>query len=117
MKPSYHLPEYEKDHLAGEVYSFYPYQPEDLSRPFPYGTDYSDGKKIVRPQLDDPARVAEILIQMAAILDNTADFDRNYERMRKAFDDLTAYQNGTFSLFSPAKPAEKETVALAPIAP
>ena len=112
-----HLPEYEKDHLAGEVYSFYPYQPEDLSRPFPYGTDYSDGKKIVRPQLDDPARVAEILIQMAAILDNTADFDRNYERMRKAVDDLTAYQNGTFSLFSPAKPAEKETVALAPIAP
>ena len=114
-----HLPEYEKDHLAGEVYSFYPYQPEDLSRPFPYGTDYSDGKKIVRPQLDDPARVTEILIQMAAILDNTADFDRNYERMRKAFVDLTAYQNGTFSLFNPVKPAEKETPkpTAAPVTP
>ena len=102
-----HLPEYEKDFLAGEVYSFFPRQPEDLSRPFPYGTDYSDGKKIIRPQLDQLERVAEILSQMSAILDNTADFDRNYEYMRKAFDDLTAYQNGTFSLFTPVKSAEQ----------
>ena len=103
-----HLPEYEKDFLAGEIYSFFPRQPEDLARPFPYSTEYSEGKKVVRPQLDQPERVAEILTQMAAILDNTADFDRNYKSMRKAFDNLTAYQNGTFSLFTPAnKPTEQ----------
>ena len=114
-----HLPEYEKDFLAGEVYSFFPYQPEDLPRPFPYKTDYSDGKKIIRSQLDQPERVAEILTQMTAILENTADFDRNYERMSKTFNDLEAYQNGTFSLFTPAKkeqptaPAvQKPTVAM-----
>jgi len=94
-----YLPEYEKHELARRIYSFFPYGQEDLPRPFPYGTDYSNAVKIIRPQLDEPERVAEILGQMAAILDNTADFDRNYEAMRRAFDNLTAYQNGTFSLF------------------
>ena len=112
-----YIPEYEKVTLAREIITFFPYQPEDLPRPFPYKTDYPDAVKIVRPQLDEPERVAEILSQMAAILDNTADFDRNYERMRKAFEDLTAYQNGTFSLFTPAKPAERETAAPTPKAP
>jgi len=112
-----YIPEYEKDELAREVVSFYPYQPEDLPRPFPHGKDFWDSVKIVRPQLDDPERVAEILSQMTAILDNTADFDRNYELMRRAFDHLTAYQNGTFSLFTPVKPAEKETADPAPKAP
>jgi N12 class adenine-specific DNA methylase/adenine-specific DNA methylase len=106
-----YIPEYEKNELAREVVSFYPYQPENLPRPFPHGTDFWNSVKIVRPQLDEPERVAEILTQMTAILDNTSDFDRNYELMRRAFDHLTAYQNGMFSLFTPAKPAEKETVA------
>ena len=112
-----YIPEYEKVTLAREIVAFYPYQPEDLPRPFPYKTDYPDAVKIVRPQLDEPERVAEILSQMTAILDNTADFDRNYERMQRAFHDLTAYQNGTFSLFTPAKPAERETVTPAPKVP
>lgn len=102
-----YIPEYEKEELAREVVSFYPYQSEDLPRQFPHGTDFWDSVKIVRPQLDEPERVAEILSQMAVMLDNTADFDRNYELMRRAFDHLTAYQNGTFSLFTPMKPAEK----------
>ncbi len=109
-----YIPEYEKDELAREVVSFYLYQPEDLPRPFPHGTDFLDSVKIVRPQLDEPEHVAETLSQMAAILDNTADFDRNYESMRRAFNNLTAYQNGTFSLFTPIKPAEKETAAPTP---
>jgi hypothetical protein len=109
-----YIPEYEKSTLAGEIYSFYPYRPEDLPRPFPHGTEYAEGMEIIRGQMDDPARVAEILAQMAAILDNTADIDRNYGFMRKAFDDLTAYQNGRYSLFASAVKPTENTVQRQP---
>ena len=102
------IPEYEKEELAREIVGFYPYQPEDLPRPFPNDvTDYGERVKIVLPQLNQPERVAEILSQMTAILDNTADFDRNYTFMQKAFSHLTAWQNGTFSLFTPVEPTEQ----------
>jgi len=107
-----YIPEYEKEELAREIVSFYPYQPEDLPRPFPNDvTDYSERVKIVLPQLDQPERVAEILSQMAAILDNTADFDQNYTFMQKAFSHLTSWQNGTFSLFTPIEPTEQAQAA------
>jgi hypothetical protein len=103
-----YIPEYEKEELAREVVDFYYNLPQDLPRPFPNDVaDYSERIKIVRPQLDQPERVAEILSQMTAILDNTADFDRNYTFMQEAFSHLTAYQNGTFSLFTPVKPIEQ----------
>ena len=116
------IPEYERMELARQVVEFYPYRSEGIVRPFPSNvTDYSERVKIVRPQIDQPERVAKILSQMAAILDNTADFDRNYGFMQKAFQNLTAYQNGTFSLFTPVKPtgttpakAKTSTQAAAP---
>jgi N12 class adenine-specific DNA methylase len=111
-----YIPEYEKGILAGEVYFFYSHQPEDVPHPFPYDADYSDAVEVIRPQLDEPERVSEILSQMAGVLDNTANFDRNYLSMQKAFADLTAYQNGEYSLFVPIKPAEKE-IETAQIAP
>jgi N12 class adenine-specific DNA methylase len=101
-----YIPEYEKNELAKRVYSFYPPGPEHAPRPFPYGTDFPDGVTIIRPQLDDPERVAVILEQMAAILEG-GDADRN---MRQAYSDLTAYQKGEFSLFTPAdKSTDKST--------
>ena len=104
-----HIPEYEKGILAWGIYHFYQNQPEEVPRPYPSAIyDVNDAEKVIRPQLDEPERVAEILEGMAAVLDNTADFDRHYESMRKFFEDLTAYHNGAFSLFAPAKPAEKE---------
>jgi N12 class adenine-specific DNA methylase len=102
-----HLPEYEKTELARGIRSFYQGQPEDSPRPFPYGAEYEESLRAIRPQLDEPGRVVAILSDMAQILDDTADFDRYYGSMQKAFSDLTAYQNGTFSLFG-EKPAEKE---------
>ncbi|NLV51007.1 MAG: DEAD/DEAH box helicase family protein, partial [Clostridiales bacterium] len=111
------IPEYERVELARQVAGFYTNLPQDLPRPFPSDvTDYSERVKIVLPQLDRPECVAEILSQMAALLDNTADFDRNYGFMQKAFQNLTAYQNGTFSLFTHVKPTE-QTPAKAPAQP
>jgi len=104
-----YIPEYEMKYLAHGVYSFYQYQPEEVLRPFPYGADDREAINTLRTQLDDPERVNKIHDSMASVLDNTADFDRNYKLMKKAFDDLTSYQNGTFSLFASIKPAKKET--------
>ncbi|MDR2771013.1 MAG: hypothetical protein LBB57_03130, partial [Clostridiales Family XIII bacterium] len=55
--------------------------------------------------------------QTAAILDNTADFDRNYPSMQKAFRDLTAYQKGEYSLFTPNKSTEQSPTAVPAPAP
>ena len=111
------IPVYEKGELARAIYFFYYNQPQDVPRPYPYSNYISDAVDIIRPQLDQPERVAEILNQMQTILDNTADFDRRYDHMRKAFDDLTAYQNGTFSLFTPNKPTMESAVQPIVLAP
>jgi N12 class adenine-specific DNA methylase len=97
-----YLPEYEKLELAGQIYNFYPRQPEDLPRPFPYDAEYAEGRKIIRKQLDDPERVAWMLTGMVELLDATGYSDRKYEFMRKAFNNLAAYQKGEYSLFTPA---------------
>jgi hypothetical protein len=77
-----YIPEYEKIELARDIVSFYPRQPEDLPRPFPFAADFGNSVEIVREQLDQPERVTEMLTQMAAILDNTAEFDRKLRENR-----------------------------------
>lgn len=104
-----YLPEYEKYILAGEIYSFYYNQPETVMRPYPKGTEYDRAVKLIRPQLEMPERVTEILQTMEMVLDNTADLDRHYSSMQKAYRDLLDYQAGVFSLFSHL-PAETETL-------
>lgn len=104
------IPEYEKGVLSAEIYSFYYDQPEDVVRPYPVGAYYYDAIEVIRPQLDEPGRVEEILHNMEGVLDNTADFARNYQSMQKAYDDLTDYKNGIYSLFTPIPPAEKNKI-------
>ena len=55
----------------------------------------------IRPQLDDPNQVKEILSMMEEVLAGTADYDQRYPSMQKAHQDLTDYQDGIFSLFTP----------------
>lgn len=101
-----YLPEYEKSVLAAGIYHFYYNQPEEVVRPYPAGAGYDEGIAVIRPQLDEPERVRAILNSMEEVLDNTADFARNYQSMQKAYHDLTDFQNGTYSLFTPISPAE-----------
>lgn len=111
-----YIPEYERGILASEIYSFYYNQPQDIPHPYPYGSDYSDGTKAIREQLENPERIADILNSMAVLLSNTADSDHNYKNMNKALDDLEAFQSGNFSLFTPAKKEEPEVAAPSPTA-
>ena len=106
-----YIPEYEKGILATEIYHFYYNQPESVVRPYPYAAEYHAGINAIRPQLDMPGKVEEILSSMTAVLGNTADFARNYTSMQKALRDLTSYRDGTYSLFTPL-PAETETQIL-----
>lgn len=110
-----YLPEYEKGVLATEIYHFYSNQPESVVRPYPFGADYYSGVKVIRPQLDMPTRVEEMLSVMAEVLTNTADFARNYESMQKAYHDLTDYRDGVYSLFSPIPPQPENKPALPPV--
>ena len=109
------IPEYEKQILVTEIYHFFVNQPESFMRPYAVGTDYDHAIKIVRPQLEQPERIMEILSMMEEVLAGTADYDKHYPSMQKAYHDLIAYQNGEFRLFSPL-PAEEETIQ-APLEP
>ena len=110
-----YLPEYEKDVLAREIYHFYSNQSESVARPYPFGADYYAGTKAIRPQLDMPERVEEILSVMAEVLANTADFARNYAFMQKAYHDLTDYRDGVYSLFSSIPQEPEYTQTLPPV--
>lgn len=103
-----YIPEYEKEILATEIYCFYFDQPEEVLRPYPEEEDYHAAVSTIRPQLDEPERVEEILHSMEGVLDNTADFARNYQSMQKAYHDLMDYKNGIYSLFTPIPPAENK---------
>lgn len=103
-----YLPEYEKHILTREIYHFYSDQPEEVIRPYERGAVYDEAVRQIRPQLEEKKRVEQLAEEMSAILANTADFDRKYAAMRKAYRDVCEFRDGIFSLFTPI-PAEKET--------
>ncbi|MBR1744066.1 MAG: hypothetical protein IJ733_19830, partial [Lachnospiraceae bacterium] len=108
------LPEYEKGVLSAEIYYFFHDQPDNVIRPYPHRADYSMGMKAVRPQLDMPQRLDTIIQTMAEVLNNTADFARNYPSMQKAYHDLLDYKAGTYSLFTPI-PDERGGIEAVPV--
>ena len=108
-----YIPEYERTILARSIYNFFYHQPETFLRPYPYGSDYHRAIDQIRPQLDDPDRVKEILSMMEEVLAGTADYDQRYPSMQQAHQDLTDYRDGAFSLFTPI-PAERENTQAPP---
>ena len=59
--------------------------------------------KLIEPQLDDPARVEEIYRMMLPVWEATSQDDRMYNLRQRAFENLTAYRQGTFTLFAEKK--------------
>ena len=97
------MPQYEKHQLAQNIRAFFENVPQEQAHPYPYGFDYWDAVKLIEPQLDDPARVEEIYQMMLPVWEATPQDDRMYALRQRAFENLTAYRQGTFTLF-----AEKE---------
>lgn len=106
-----YLPEYEKHILTREIYHFYSDQPEEVIRPYARGAMYDEAIRQIRPQLEEKKRVEQLEEEMSSVLANTADFDRKYASMQKAYRDVCEFRDGIFSLFTPI-PDEKETVPL-----
>lgn len=92
------IPDYERRVLAGEIYHFYYNRPENVMRPYPAGTDYYDAIKLLLPQLKELERLTELVSQMSEVLEDTADFDTRYDLMQKAYQNVSDYQHGRYSL-------------------
>ena len=103
------MPQYEKHQLARNIRTFFENVPQEQPHPYPFGFDYWDAVKVIEPQLDDPARVEEIHQMMVPIWKATPQGDRVYALRQQAFETLTAFRQGTFTLFAehkePAAPA------------
>ena len=103
-----YIPAYEKHELAREIQGFFSGLPQETPRPFPYGFDFYEAVKLIEPQLDDPVQAEEIYRMMLPVWESTAQDDRHYDFQKRAFEHMTAYRNGTFSLFG----AKKEPAAI-----
>ena len=103
------MPQYEKHQLARNIRTFFENVPQEQPHPYPFGFDYWDAVKLIEPQLDDPARVEEIYQMMVPVWEATPQDDRMYALRQQAFENLTAFRQGTFTLFAehkePAAPA------------
>lgn len=97
------MPQYEKRQLARNIRTFFENVPQEQPHPYPFGFAYWDAVKLIEPQLDDPARVEEIHQMMVPIWEATPQGDRMYTLRQQAFENLTAFRQGTFTLFAEHK--------------
>ena len=97
------MPQYEKHQLARNIRTFFENVPQEQPHPYPFGFDYWDAVKLIEPQLDDPARVEEIYQMMVPVWEATPQDDRMYALRQQAFENLTAFRQGTFTLFAEYK--------------
>lgn len=97
------MPQYEKHQLARNIRAFFENVPQEQPHPYPFSFDYWDAVKVIEPQLDAPARVEEIYQMMVPIWEATPQGDRMYKWRKTAFENLTAFRQGTFTLFAEHK--------------
>ena len=96
-----HLPEYEKLQLAQEIYAFQYSSPNDPGRTYPHEWDFTAGGKQIRPLLDDLEKCAALYGEMVQTMAAVPPDYRHYDSMKRALDDMAAYQRGEYSLFTP----------------
>ena len=94
------IPEYERRQVARAIYSSLYNAPDNVPRPYPKGADYYDALPMIEEQLQDKGKTAEILAALTSRLDGTDESDRSYDSVRHAREQLSAYVDGTFSLFN-----------------
>ena len=110
------LPSYERQILGADILYFFSGLPMDTPRPQVIkdsSADFWDDARNIGNSLDNPETVSSILEAMRPIMEDTPASDRYYDTRRRAFDSLTAFENGTFTLFPnmfpmPSFPTERE---------
>ena len=94
------FPEYERFILSRDVDSFFHYAAKEQR---PYQVEgFFDGWKQVRPMLDNPAQVDGLLSVMKDGLQSLTPKQYGYEVCTRAYDRLSAYKDGSYSLIQRA---------------
>lgn len=113
------IPQYERRRLAQSVYFGFSDAPDNVPKPYPKGADYYDAVPVIEEQLADKAKATEMLEALTAYLDGMDEGDRHYDSCQRAKEQLSAYVNGTFSLFNhrhdhTLRQAEQEAIPIIP---
>ena len=106
------IPQYELHRLARTVYNGFYNAPEDVPRPYPKGADFYAAVPAIEVQLPDKAKAAEMLEALTYRLDGMTEGERYFNSVRDAKDQLSAYVDGTFSLFNHKHDAPQQDIAL-----
>ena len=99
-----HIPSFERITLARSITNFYHNLPqEEYQRPFPGNMNFHYPKEAEWAALADffgnPDKIAETLGQMQYIYANTPEEDRYYNTRKGAYEGLSAFRDGTYTLF------------------
>lgn len=95
-----HIPEYEANQLARSVYFGFTGLPSSVPRPYEAGADYYKAIPAIQAQLASSDKVREMLDALTSALDGTDSNDRHYDGIQEAQKQLSAYADGSFSLFN-----------------
>ena len=98
------IPAFERNQIARAVYTFFSHVSEDTPCPYPRSFEFWDGVKYLEQQLTDPTKVEEIYQAMLPVWEATPLDDSYISQQRKrGLEYLTAFRDGTFSLFGEKK--------------
>ena len=106
------IPQYELHRLARTVYNGFYNAPEDVPRPYPKGADFYAAVPAIEAQLPDQVKASEMLESLTARLDGMTEGERYFNSIRDAKNQLSAYVDGTFSLFNHKHDAPQQDTAL-----
>ena len=93
--------QYEKIQLARNIVTFYSCDPNRETDISPYDRSYDEAQKKILTSLGDPEKSAAMYEDMAKRFALVQPDERNYHLMPRAVDNMSAYQRGEYSLFTP----------------
>ena len=97
------IPSYERLMLVRDIKNFFFNMPLDHELPFDKELDFYHPKEAeweaICSLLDNPEKVEALHSQMQYIYANTPEGDRYYECRKAGFEKLSAYRDGTYTLF------------------
>ena len=95
------MTDYERKRLAMTIHTAFYDLPDEMEKPFTGNPieDYWENVREIQTQLEDPASTEEIYRMLQTVVNQTFPMERYHAERQKALEDLTAYRNGTYSLF------------------
>ena len=99
------MPDYERKRLAMIIHTAFYDLPDGIEKPFtgnPIG-DYWENVREIQTQLEDPDSTEKLYHMLQTVVNQTFPMERYHAERQKALADLTAYRNGTYSLFGEVK--------------